>query len=184
MSVPPSIRFYEFAVSGVNPVGQRHLQNHSSFIKQVSQVAGQFLDFGQVNTTFDKQTTATKAIIAFSDDFNDATEAIFNMRFWLADISDFIAGTFNFNGFSSGVWISGLAIDGLNDASGLFVATTLPSGANILRQDNWPEISGINSDSEVTNFIYLSNTFDNDVPAGVYGGDSGGFVYRLSFDYR
>lgn len=184
MATPPSIRFHEFSVSGVDPVGQRHQQTHGSFVKRVSQTAGEFLDFASVNTTFEKKTTATKAIVAFSDDFNGANEAIFNLRFWLADISDFVTGTFHFNGFVSGIWISGLAIDGLSDASGLFVPTALPSGANLSRQDGWPEISGINSDSEVTQFVYLSNTFDTDVPPNSYGGDSGGFTYRLTFDFR
>jgi len=111
-------------------------------------------------------------------------EAIFNLRFWLPDISDFLKGSFNFNGFSSGAWISGLAVDGLSDASGLFILTALPSGENLLRQDGWPEISGINSDGEVSNFIYLSVSLDTDVPPKPYGGDSGGFTYRLTFDYR
>ena len=184
MATPPSIRFHEFSVSGVNPIGQRHLQTHGSFVKRVSQAAGEFMDFGAVNTTFEKQTTSTKAIVAFSDDFNDATEAIFNMRFWLPDISDFVTGTFHFNGFESGVWVSGLAVDGLNDASGLFIPTALPSGANLSRQDGSPEISGINQDSEVSRYIYMSTGFDTDVPPKVYGGDSGGFTYRLTFDFR
>lgn len=182
---PPSVRFHEFAVSGVDPVGQRHQQTHSSFVKELGTAAGQFMDFGSVNTTFSKKTSApTKAVLAYSDAFNDANEALFNLRFWLPDFSDFIAGTFNFNALASGVWASGLFVDPLNDASGQFVQTTLPSGANLRRQDGWLEISGVNSDSEVTQYIYLSVSADTDVPAGSYGGDSGGFVYRLSFDYR
>lgn len=184
MATPPSIKFHEFSPSGVDPVGQRHLTTHSSFVKEVGTGAGQFLDYGSVNTTFTKKITGTKAIVAYADAFNDATEAIFNMRFWLTDISDFIQGTYNFNGFPSGVWISGLASDGLSDASGLFTQTILPSGANLRRQDGWPEISGINSDSEVSEYVYSSIDFDTNVPPKSYGGDSGGFVYRLTFDYR
>jgi hypothetical protein len=184
MAVPPSIKFSEFAVSGVNPVGQRHQATHGSFVKQVSTSAGQFLDFGEVNTTFAKRTTPTKAVVVYSDDFNDATEAIFNMRFWVSDISDFLTGTFHFNGFASGVWISGLSIDPLTDASGLFIPTALPSGQNLRRQDGWPEISGVSQDGEVSEYIYLSVGFDTDVPPGVYGGDSGGFTYRCTFDYK
>lgn len=184
MATPPSINFSEFAVSGVDPVGQRHLTTHSSFVKVLSSSAGEFLDFGSLNTTFTKQITSTKTMIAFFSDFKDATEAVFNMRFWLPDISDFTKGTFNFNGFQSGVWESGLATQGLSDASGLFTPTALPSGANLRRQDGSPEISGINSDTEVTEFMYTSVDFDTDVPPRSYGGNSGGFVYRLTFDFR
>ena len=184
MAIPPSIRFHEFAISGVNPVGQRHQTTHSSFKQAVSQAAGQFLDFGQVNNTFTKQTTPTKVITAFTDDFNGANEAIFNMKFWLPDISDFVTGTFHFNGFSSGIWLSGFFTQGLDDASGFFIATALPSGQNLFREDGGPEISGINKDSEVTEFIYLSVGLDTDVPPKPYGGDSGGFTYRMTFDFR
>lgn len=184
MATPPSIKFTEFAVSGVDPVGQRHQTTHSSFVKRVSTAAGQFLDFGSVNTTFTKKTTRTKAVVAFADSFGDATEAIYNMRFWLPDISDFVQGSYNFNGFASGVWMSGLYPHGLTDASGVFIPTALPSGFNLRRQDEWPEISGFNQDSQVSEFIYLSVTLDTDVPPRPYGGDSGGFQYRLTFDYR
>jgi hypothetical protein len=184
MATPPSIKFHEWLVSGVNPIGERHLTTHSSFNKAVSQAAGQFLNFGSVNTTFEKQTTPTKVISAFSDDFNDANEAIFNMKFWLSDITDFTTGTFHFNGFSSGIWLSGFFTQGLDDASGVFIPTALPSGQNLRRQDGWPEISGINQDSEVTHFIYLSTGLDTDVPPGAYGGDSGGFTYRMTYDFR
>jgi len=184
MSTPPSIKFSEFSVSGVSPVGQRHQLTHSSFVKRVSDAAGEFLDFGAVNTTFTKKTTKTKAVVAFADAFNDATEAIFNMRFWLPDISDFVQGSFNFNGFASGVWMSGLYLQGLNDASGVYIPTALPSGFNLRRQDGWPEISGFSLDSQTSEFIYLSVTLDTDVKVGVYGGDSGGFQARLSYDYR
>lgn len=184
MSTPPSIKFSEFAVSGVDPTGQRHQLTHSSFVKRLSQAPDELLDFGIINTTFTKKTTETKVVVAFSDNFNDATEAIFNMRFWLPDISDFLQGTFNFNGFASGVWMSGLYENKLTDASGLYIPTFLPSGYNLRRQDGWPEISGVNQDSQVTEFIYLGVTCDTDVPAKRYGGEGGGFVYRLTWDYR
>lgn len=184
MATPPSINFHEFAVSGVDPVGQRHLTTHSSFTKALGTAAGSFLNFGSLNTTFTKKITPTKVMVAFFSNFNDATEAVFNMRFWLNDISDFTNGTFNFNGFQSGVWESGLATQGLSDASGLFTQTALPSGSNLNRQDGALEITGINSDAEVTEFMYTSVDLDTDVPPSSYGGNSGGFVYRLTFDFR
>lgn len=180
-AISPTIRFSEFAVSGLSPSGSRHLQTHGSFVKTLSTEADEFADFGSFNNTFIKQHTETKAVVFNVDDLKDATEAIFNMRFWVADFTDFAAGTFFFNGYMSGVWVQNEA---LTDASGLFIPTILPSGANVRRQDGFSEITASGLDFQSSEFIYLSVSIDTDVPAGVYGGNGGGYTYRLTYDFR
>ncbi|NIU88126.1 MAG: hypothetical protein GWN56_12910, partial [Nitrosopumilaceae archaeon] len=132
----------------------------------------------------------TKAVVAFLSQLNDMNEAVFNLRFWVTDFTDFGAGSFNFNGFPSGQWIQNIS---LTDASGKFVPTNLPSGQNWWRDAGGPfnrndvafqEITGSGTDDQVTQFFYLSVAVDNDVPPKTYGGDAGGFTYRCSFDYR
>ncbi len=184
MAVPPLIRFAEFAISGANPGDTlaRHLQIAASgFIKNVGTAAGEELDFGLVNNTFVKVHSRTAVVIMVVDALNGANEAIFNMRFWLPDISDYIDGTFFFNGFSSGVWFQNLE---LIDASGLFIPTALPSGQTLLRQDGFNEITGSGTDAQVSEFIYLSMSIDTDVSPGVFGGTGGGQVYRTTYDFR
>lgn len=195
MAVPPSFKFHEFAPSGINPSGFRTLTTHPSFVKVLGTAAAQYLDFGSKNIGDGKQHSKTAAVVAFATAFNDANEAIFNLRFWVADFSDFDQGTFFFNGFPSGRWIQGLQ---LTDASGYFVPTALPSGQNWWRDAGGPfdrndvafqELTGSGIDpsgmpSQVTMPFYLSVTVDTDVPPKVYGGDPGGFTYRLTFDYR
>ena len=181
MAVPPTIRWSHWAVSGVSPSGSRHLTNHASYVQQLGTAAGQSLDFGSVNNTLAKVHSLTCAVTAAVDAMNGANEALFNMKFWIPDFSDYSTGTFFFNGLPSGVWIQNIA---LTDASGRFIPTTLPSGQNFYRQDDWPEISGASSDSEVTQFMYLSVSVDTDVPPNVYGGQGGGHVYRMTFDFR
>lgn len=181
MATPPVIRFSQFAVSGVSPSGSRHLTNHASYIKQLGTAAGQYLDFGSLNISSAKQITGTKVVVAMVDNMNDATEAVFNLRFWLADTSDFNSGTYYFNGWASGTWLRNCS---LTDASGYYVSTVLPSGQNWWRQDDGTEITGSGADSQVTQYMYLSNSIDTDCTVKVYGGDTGGFVYRLTYDYR
>ena len=191
MPIPPLIRFSQFNTSFQNPSGVRHLKISSSgWIKTLSQVAGEFLDFGAVNISNGKRTTGTKAVVAMVDNMKDATEAVFNLRFWISNTIDFNFGTFFFNGFPSGQWIQDIQ---LTDASGKYVPTALPSGQNWWRDAGgefdrdslaFQEITASGLDSQVTQWFYLSNSIDIDVPVKVYGGDSGGWVFRLTFDYR
>jgi len=180
-NTPPVIRFSQFAVSGVSPSGSRHLTNHASYVKQLGVAAAQYLDFGSLNISVQKQTSATKVVVAMVDDMNDASTSVFNMRFWMSDIDDFSGGTYYFNGWASGVWMQNCS---LTDASGYYIPTILPSGQNLWRQDGELSITGSGSDNQVTQYIYLSMTCDTDMPVGVYGGDSGGMVYRLTYDYK
>lgn len=180
MAVPPLVRFSEWAASGVNPSGSRHLKTHPSYVKQLGTAAGQELDFGTVNNTLDKKHSITSVVTAHIDAFNGANEAIFNMRFWIPDFSDYTKGTFFFNGFPSGQWIQGIE---LTDASGQFTPTALPSGQNWFRQDDGLELTG-SGDAQVTQFMYLSISVDTDVPPNVYGGAGGGHVFRLTYDFR
>lgn len=180
MAVPPQVRFSEWAPSGVNPSGSRHLITHPTYVKQLGTAAAQALDFGQVNNTIAKAHSITSAVTAHIDAFNGANEAIFNMRFWIPDFSDYTSGTFFFNGFPSGQWLRDIA---LTDASGRFIPTALPSGQNWFRQDDGLEITG-SGDAQVTQFMYLSISVDTDVPPNVYGGDGGGHRYRMTYDFR
>ena len=195
MANPPQIIFSELAVSGVDPSGSRHLDSPpasgGNFVKNLSTDPGDFLDYGSLNISAGKQETGTKAVIARLGQSNDMTEAIFNLRFWLPDIADFSVGTFKFNGFASGTWFQNLQ---LNEASGFFVETTLPSGQNIWRNvpgkvfdptdTDFQEITASGQDDQVTMYEYLNITVNTNAAIKVYGGDGGGFTYRLTFDYR
>jgi hypothetical protein len=181
-ATPPVIRFSEFAVSGVSPSGVRHLQlSASGWQKTLGTGTGEYLDYGFINLSFGKQSTTTKAVVGMVDNMRDATEAVFNMRFWLSDTSDWVAGTYSFNGWVSGVWLQSMQ---LTDTSGWFTPTALPSGQNLYRQDGALSITASGQDLQVSQWVYLSVTVDDDIPVGNYGGNSGGFTYRLTYDYR
>lgn len=181
MPVTPIIRFSEFAASGTSPSGSRHLTTHPSYVKQLGTDAGSYLDFGELNIQNGKQSSETKVVVAMVDNLNDAGNGVYNMKFWIPDFSAFDGGTYYMNGFVSGVWYQNIV---LTDASGLYIPVNLPSGQNIWRQDGNDTISASGSDSQVTQYIYLSMTIDQDVPVDVYGGDIGGFRYRLTYDYK
>ncbi len=179
MAVTPTVRFSQFAVSGVSPSGSRHLKTHDSYVKELGNGAGQYLDFGSLNITDGKKSTATKAVVAMVDNMQGATNSVYNLRFWAPSIS--LTGTYYLNGWASGAWIHNCA---LTDASGYFVSTVLPSGQNWWRNDGDTSITASGLDSQTTQYFYLSITANNDVPIGIYGGDAGGLLYRMTFDYR
>ncbi len=181
MASSPIIRFSEFLVSGTSPSGSRHLKNHSSYVKELGTGPGKYLDFGSLNISNGKQSTGTKAIVAMVDNMRGATSSVFNLRFWVSNKSVFGAGSYYLNGWASGVWIHNCH---LTDASGHAIPTSLPSGQNIWRQDGNAEITASGLDAQVTQYYYLSVTANTNVPVGVYGGDAGGFIYRLSVDYK
>lgn len=197
MAVAPTITFAAYAVSGADPSGVRHLDlgdpSGFSFINNPSTDPGASLDFGSINITAGKQTTETFAVFARINEFNDLTEAVFNMRFWLPDLQDFGIGTFKFNGFASGTWIPNI---NLTEVSGKFVATTLPSGQNLFRNKDPNAIFNPNDvifqeltasgivDDQVTMYEFLSVTVDTNAGIKQYGGDGGGFTYRMTFDFR
>lgn len=195
MANPPDIIFSEYAVSGVDPSGVRHLDlgppSGYSFVKNLSTNPNAFLDFGSININAGKQHTSTKAVIARLGSSNDMTEAAYNLRFWLPDIADFSVGTFKFNGLASGLWIQNIT---LAESSGFFVPTTLPSGQNIWRNvpgkafdatdTDFQELTASGQDDQVTMYEYLSVTVNTNAAIKVYGGDGGGFTYRLTFDFR
>lgn len=195
MPIPPQIIISEYAVSGVSPSGVRHLDlgapSGYSFVKYLGIDPGEYLDFGTVNISQGKQETETKVFIARVGQFNDMTEAVFNMRFWLPDIADFSIGTFKFNGFTSVEWRQDQV---LNESSGFFVPTALPSSQNLWRNFAglpfdatnvlFQEITASGVDDQVTTYQYLNVTVNQDAAIKSYGGDGGGFTYRISFDYR
>ena len=195
MAFPPDIIFSELILASGDPSGVRHLDlppaSGGNFRKNLSTDPSGFLDFGSLNLNAGKQESPTKVFIARVGDFQDATEAVFNMRFWLPDISDFSFGTFKFNGFPSGSWLQNSV---LTESSGVFVSTTLPSGQNIWRnvpgipfdRDSvlFQEITASGADDQVTMYEYMSVTINTNAAIKVYGGDGGGFTYRLTFDFR
>lgn len=197
MAIAPTIKFAVSAVSGADPSGVRHLDlgdpSGFSFIKNPSTDPGAFLNFGAINITAGKQTTSTFAVTARINEFNDMTEAVFNMRFWLPDLADFGVGTFKFNGFPSGTWIPNIS---LGEASGKFMPTSLPSGQNMWRNKDpnatfdptdviFRELTASGTvDDQVTMYEFLSITVDTNAAIKQYGGDGGGFTYRMTYDFR
>lgn len=193
MPIPPVFKYNEFDIADITPSGERHTMAASGWIKELGIGAGEFLDFGSKNITNGKQTSVSKAIVGYVTNMNDANEAVYNLRFYVTDFSSFTGGTFSFNGFPSGTWMSGLSTNPLTDASGLFIPGAIPSGQNWWREAGgvfdrtdiaFQEITASGLDTEVTQFMYLSVGVDTDVPVKTYGGDAGGFTYRTTFDYR
>jgi hypothetical protein len=182
--VAPTITFRQFEVSGVNPSGFRQYRTgddavHSSFIKSLGTATNEELDFGINNITTSGVNSPTKVVLAHMDASGDLTTQLFNMKFWLPNVTAF-TGTFRFNELKSSGWIqSGVVDNGSADST----PTTLPTSGNLLRQDASSTITG-SGDEEVTEWVYLSVLTDTNVPVGLKGGaGQNTFRYRLTADY-
>lgn len=182
--VAPTITFREFDVTGVDPSGFRQYKSgdnavHASFLKSLGVAVNEELDYGTNNITLSGVNSSTKVVLAHMDASGDLTTQLFNMKFWLPNVTAF-AGTFRFNQLKSSGWRQSEVVQ--NDSTES-TETTLPTSGNILRQDHAATITG-SGDEEVTEWVYLSVFTDTNVPIGLKGGaGQNTFRYRLTADY-
>ena len=76
----PTVKFYQFTSSGVDPAGSRHLTTHPSFIKQLGASSSGILDFGTINIDSTPE-SPTKAVLFRVSALNGISQ-INNLRFW------------------------------------------------------------------------------------------------------
>lgn len=183
MSAPQSY-FIQFATRIPDPSGHRHID--ASGIKVVDTSPSGALDFGTLNNGSGIiVTTPTKCVIWVIDSMGSAQEQIFDMKFWLSSISDFVGRGVDYNTYfnqhMSTTWQSGLKI---SYSDGEFTSTTIPSGQNLLSSSGTATIVGAGHDANTSQYIYLSVSADPDMPVGIYGGDGvGSFRYRVTYKY-
>jgi hypothetical protein len=182
----PTSHFSQFRVKDQSPSGERHTIAASGYIKQLDISPSGEMNFGTLNNSSGIViTTPTHCTVWVVDDMGDATEEIFDMRFWLSSVADFIGlGTdYNvwFNQQTDVAWQSGLSID---KDTGTYTPTALPSSQNVNSASGLPNITGAGHDHDVSEYIYLSVSIDPDTPVGTYGGPGvGTFRYRLTYKY-
>lgn len=182
MATPPTIRISQFDISYPNPSGVRHQElTASGFVRNLGTTSQTLLDFGSVNNSSSKVHSATKALVVNVDDMKDATEAVYNLRFWCPGSADFSTGTYYLNYWASGAWIKNCS---LTDTSGYFIGTSLPSGQNLWRHDGDTELTASGDPKQSSMWMYLSISVDTDVPPKTYGGTGSGLYYRLTYDFR
>jgi hypothetical protein len=182
MVTAPSIQWKEYDKT-VDPSGTRHLET-TGFLKQIGTGAGEQFDFGSVDISDSSQISDTKLCLAHVTNFNGAS-GIFNMRFFLNNISAFGLGTYRFLERKEFHFQGDIDLD-LSDDD---IPTTIPSSPNIkgtiaaLFPNGQTAISGV-GDQDVTQYVYLAVSVGTDVPVGTYGGPAQGtFRYSLVYDF-
>jgi len=171
----PQVQFIQFNKS-VNPSGFRHIA--ASGIKVLDTSITGCLEFGNVNTSVSGRITDTKMAIFRVSNFGSAS-GIFNMRFFLTNTNAFYLGNYRFLQRISTHWLGSSFGLSLADVD---VPLTEPV-QNVLSTSGQPVLSGL-FDGHVSQYIYLANYVDIDVPYGTYGGPSAGsFRYRMLYDF-
>lgn len=172
--------------SSIDPSGFRELkQTVNGFIRNVDTGAGGVLDFGSMNTTGSGAISDTKLVYARISSMGDAS-GVYNMRFFLTNISAFAAGAYRFLERKSLHFVPDLVLDSSADNT----PTLVPTQANFFGtiqtpfwQSGQPWLSGI-LDEDVSQYVYLAIEADANVTIGTKGGAGAGtFRYRLLYDF-
>lgn len=171
----------------IDPSGFRNIDSGAAgFIKQLDTGAGGVLDFGTVNITGSGNIADTYLAYARASAMGDAS-GIFNMRFFLTDVSSFNEGFYRFLErkefhFQQG----GIQLGPADENTPSNVPNTTNFSGTITEPEyplGKPWVSGI-LDNDVTQYVYLSFIGGVDVPVGTYGGAGAGtFRYRLLYDF-
>ena len=161
----PTVQWIEQSLS-IDPSGSRHLLD-TGFIKQLGTGAGEFLDFGQLNTTGSGAISDTHLAYARVSDLGDAS-GVFNMKFFLTNTSAFGLGTFRFLERKSIPFEVNLALN----SSANNTPTVIPTDANFLGTATTPEfpngkpwMSGT-IDIDASQYVYIALEAGIDVPVG------------------
>ena len=169
----------------IDPSGHRHEKNSTfGFLKTVGTGPGGQLDFGAVSNAFSSQLTDTLLVYARPSTLGSAS-GVFNMKFFLASISAWGAGSYRFLErkqlhFNQNLKLTQADVD---------TPTTVPTSPNLVGtiapffSAGQPYISGV-LDQGVSEYIYLATFVNTNVPPTQYGGPgNGGFRYRLMYDF-
>lgn len=182
MTTFPSVEWIQNSTS-VDPSGLRHLKT-TGFVKTLGTGATGQLDYGSIDVTTSGAISDTRLVFARMISAGDAS-GIFNMKFFLNNISAWTAGRYRFLFQKNLHFLPSNELDESNEdlpvvvpASPNLLSTvrvTAPTGGN--------NVSGV-LDEDVTQYIWLATLAGNDVPVGQYGGAGAGvFRYRLIFDF-
>jgi hypothetical protein len=184
----------QFAPSGTDPSGSRHLQTHSSFVRVIASGEGAAtinlypLDYGGINIGPGSGIGGTKCIIFRIDSFECDTSRVLNMRFWHKDYSDFLYPQYAKVLYEiSNDWTQNKAITiaDFTDKT-KWVPESLPEIQNLFRASgNGLSIYGTNDD-QVSQYIYLALASSGTTPLGEYGNISSaasGFNFCITYDY-
>jgi hypothetical protein len=181
----PSVEWIQQTPS-VDPSGSRDAKlTGAGYIKTLGTGAGQELNFGNLNITGSGAITDTYLTYSRISDLGDAS-GIFNMRFFLHNVTAFGAGTYRFLEQKEFHFVPSLTLN----SSANNTPTVVPSNANLSGTITEPEfplgkpwMSGL-LDNDVSQYIYLAVEAGVDVPVGTYGGAGAGtFRYRVLYDF-
>jgi hypothetical protein len=179
----PLLNIYEWDVSETSPIGYRNVVSGvASFVKQLNvaspmEFEDTILDFTDSITT---SYTATMQCITFglaNTPFN-----ISNFRFWIPSGTALTLDSgAHVEYAASGIWIPNAT---LPSGYGTVVPISIPSERNIYRQDDTLAYLQGQSDSDVSQFIYISLSVPSGHSLGRWGqGGSGTLDFRISYDW-
>jgi len=195
MSVPFSLEtinvvpvLAEFAVSGADPTGSRHLISHASFSRILASGNGDAstlfddFDLNAMDISIGSGISNTKCMIFRIANFDcPSNSRVYNMKLWVSNTDDFLTDDWKVIYTPSGIWEQDYSIPVRFFADrNKWLPISLPSAPNLFRADGKFTIYGT-EDTDVSQFLYLAVAASGTLPLGEYGSASGFFI-RTTYD--
>ena len=184
----------EFAVSGVDPSGSRHLTTHPSFVKVLNSGVGpvsaslsfDYMNLGSTDVSPGSGISCTKVFNFRIAGFDCNTSRVFGMKVWASDLSDFLCPEASRIIFAtSGTWLQdfNFNVNTLLNTS-YHMSDSLPSSQNLYRIDGASTIY-LTNDDHVSEWIYAALAASGTSPLGEYGGSlsvPSGMTFRVTYN--
>jgi hypothetical protein len=192
ISITPMI--CEFAVSGLDPSGSRHLQNHDSFVAVLASGTGDAtvnfssLNYNAVEVGAGSGISDTKCIVFRIDNFELDTTRITDIKLWSPDLSDFLYPQYAKVLYEAhNTWTQNKAID-VSDLTNQdkWVPDSLPVQQNLFRSSGTGWTIWDTKDEHASQYVYLALAASGNTPMGEYGStgnDATGFRLRVTYDF-
>jgi hypothetical protein len=167
----------EWAVSGVDPLGSRHLTNHASFVGIVASgtTSSGTLSLGSVAVTDGDDISATKCFTVRFVDFADGAETVDSCT-WYVNNTDISATSSQIVYEVADTWTQNFAL--LQDAE-LAAPTTSGLAETVLRTGGKNTFFA-DSDVHSSQYHYVAMQTRGDTPVGLYG-STGGLDLKFTF---
>ena len=181
----------EFATSGVDPAGSRHLTTHASFVGTLASGRGPAsfafdeIDMQSVNIGAGSGISCTKVFLFRINQFDCPAESrVYNMKTWASSVTDFLTSDTHKVVFETHQTWQGdvkFPTNYMIDST-KFLPVTQPDQFNLRRQDGGVTIHG-SGDADVSEWIYVAVAASGTLPLGQYGLTSAsGFMLRVTYD--
>jgi len=181
----PRTYFFEWDIREYsNPFGTRNLAfGHPAWVKELGTTIPKAMEFEDMILDYAENSLSgmyQSRVQAFTFGMSTSDFSVSNLRFWRPSGTALqSSGYMEYR--ASGVWIPYAKIP---SGVGIVVPSSLPTLANVRRQDITFGNLDFSEDSHVSEYVYISLTLPSGFGLGLYGlGTNGHLAFRMTYDW-